>query len=581
MAYELYKNSYREEVFKAINDYNIFIGSKSYESYGLLNQDEAISLYLGFLINEYNLSSDELGFIMSNHFYFIDTLYDGINYFGDSNPKFIILNSETGEYENIALPGNPSYRMAPIFYDNGIYDGHDTGFEGLKSYAIAYSNVTSDDLSYWVSQKNLFSPGAMKAAYGTFLTALLVIYEHDRIADQAAKTYNVTWDRKTPVMVSMNNDVEDAYITGESDHNMGMDVIGDPINVYNFRLTCSFAFSLVEELVAHNVYNTTDIGSVTLGILQHIAEGEKFITYYSNGYLIVYTEENNNSVLYIDLINGIVRDVHTGNILGVPCFHDGKTNQSIEYGENLLNSSNGFSEQLEIVGNASIMFGGVFGSLITGSVTSGGIGTSIAGLTLSNPIGVLIVGTFVLAITFDACRPLFADIYDYMGKPDLAEYYRNNNVFDMLVDMYSFDPIIDKLMGLPPGTHASLVTIINPANILRAGIIISLTKKQIPSINGGALITGLKEAQKYKNSGSGDGNESLFILNWFRAAKNFIKTGSQNIVDGIATKSPSLVAKGIAKVTVGTGIAEFGTFYAIFQHLPNLGDYIVKVIKNI
>lgn len=452
-------------------------------------------------------------------------------------------------------------------------------FKGLKSYTIAYSNITSNDLSHLVSKKDIFSSVAMKTAYGTLSTGLLVIYEHDCVADQAAKTYNVTWDRKTPVMVSMNNDVEDAYITGESDHNMGMDVIGDPINVYNFRLTCSFAFSLVEELVAHNVYNTTDIGSVTLGILQHIAEGEKFITYYSNGYLIVYTEENNNSVLYIDLINGIVRDVHTGNILGVPCFHDGKTNQSIEYGENLLNSSNGFSEQLEIVGNASIMFGGVFGSLITGSVTSGGIRTSIAGLTLSNPIGVLIVGTFVLAITFDACRPLFADIYDYMGKPDLAEYYRNNNVFDMLVDMYSFDPIIDKLMGLPPGTHASLVTIINPANILRAMIL--LNKNPFKGKNIEISLKVAKEATKIGKINGPEGNETSFILNFFKAVVSNFKLGFKNAGDGIKNNNPPLIAKGFSEIVKGALLGEFISFFTLSKIVPkNTWNYFIKIIKN-
>ena len=42
----------------------------------------------------------------------------------------------------------------------------------------------------------------MKAAYGTFLEALLVIYCHDMVADVAAYKYNVTWSRTTPVVVS-------------------------------------------------------------------------------------------------------------------------------------------------------------------------------------------------------------------------------------------------------------------------------------------------------------------------------------------------------------------------------------------
>lgn len=45
---------------------------------------------------------------------------------------------------------------------------------------LAYSNVSSDILRYWLSKNNQFGSGSMNAAYGTFLTALLVIYEHDR-----------------------------------------------------------------------------------------------------------------------------------------------------------------------------------------------------------------------------------------------------------------------------------------------------------------------------------------------------------------------------------------------------------------
>ena len=38
----------------------------------------------------------------------------------------------------------------------------------------------------------LLSAGEMKAAYGSFLSALLVIYEHDKLADKFANYYNVT-----------------------------------------------------------------------------------------------------------------------------------------------------------------------------------------------------------------------------------------------------------------------------------------------------------------------------------------------------------------------------------------------------
>ncbi|WP_054835024.1 hypothetical protein [Methanobrevibacter arboriphilus] len=371
-AYSMYKNDYREEVFRAIKDLNLYIGSDAYLTYGddSLTSSEIIDIYLNHLrYNIYGLSDEEYDFVVSNHNYFVDVILNSIYYYGDEPPNIIITNPETRKDEKLNLPGNPSLRIANIYYDNNIYEGNDTGFEGMKSYAVAMTNISSEILSYWVSQKDSFNFGAMKAAYGTFLTALLVIYEHDRIADQAANAFNVSWSRTTPIMVSMNNEVEKAYITGEMDHHMGMDVIGDPINIYNFRMTCSFAFSLVEELVGgHNVWNNSEIGSVNLGILESIALGDKLVSYYSNGYLVVYTENNPDSALYIDLVSGIVRDAFSGDILGYPCYCGPITDGAVDYAQRILSGGQPLID-LEKMGNASINFGSSFG-LIMGSLAT-------------------------------------------------------------------------------------------------------------------------------------------------------------------------------------------------------------------
>jgi hypothetical protein len=86
----------------------------------------------------------------------------------------------------------------------------------------------------------------MKAAYGTFLTSLLIIKCHDMVADQAATAYNVTWSRTTPVVVSHCDDAASTYITEESDLRMGMDVNGTVSNVGAFRFACSSTFSPIE-----------------------------------------------------------------------------------------------------------------------------------------------------------------------------------------------------------------------------------------------------------------------------------------------------------------------------------------------
>ncbi|SDA73503.1 hypothetical protein SAMN02910315_02459, partial [Methanobrevibacter millerae] len=84
--------------------------------------------------------------------------------------------------------------------------------------------------------------------------------------DCIIETFNAS--RHLPVAFSLCNDYNCLYITGESDHSMGMTVAGDAENVWKFRFTCSFAYSLLEQLVGTNIWEDHNIGSVTLGLLQ-------------------------------------------------------------------------------------------------------------------------------------------------------------------------------------------------------------------------------------------------------------------------------------------------------------------------
>jgi len=58
-------------------------------------------------------------------------------------------------------------------------------------------------LIIWLKQYFKYPVGAMKAAYGTFLTVLLMEYVHDQVANEAANGFNVTWARTKPIVVSV------------------------------------------------------------------------------------------------------------------------------------------------------------------------------------------------------------------------------------------------------------------------------------------------------------------------------------------------------------------------------------------
>ena len=261
-----------------------------------------------------------------------------------------------GNYRYLNLPCEHVHRVSNIFYSN-IEDenGVSIGYEGMRSFAITKSNLTNASLSYWLNQKSLYSPGLMKAAYGTFLTAYLVIWENDRVADEAASRFNVTWSRTAPVCVSLCNDYNCLYITGESDHRMGREAIGNSSNIWKFNFATSFSFSLIEQLVGNNIWNDTTIGSVTLGLLQSFLNNETLEIFTSNGYIFIKRANDNTLLLFLDAKTGIVRDVFSFNgLLGtMPCYHDNVTERGWNYGTNLLNHNSKEYHDLMNISTAS------------------------------------------------------------------------------------------------------------------------------------------------------------------------------------------------------------------------------------
>lgn len=53
-----------------------------------------------------------------------------------------------------------------------------------------------------------------------------------RVADMVADVFDVYWFRSSPVAFSLCNDFNCLYITGESDHGMGMTVGGRDSDVW-------------------------------------------------------------------------------------------------------------------------------------------------------------------------------------------------------------------------------------------------------------------------------------------------------------------------------------------------------------
>ncbi len=349
--YLMYKNEYRNVVFDAISKFNSLLADLELLN---LNDSDKLNLML-YLLQEvksyYSLTDNETDFVLKHYHLFIDAIGFDINYGGDDAPN-IMFGDEKEKY-NLKFLDNTIHRISLIYYDNLIDENNlNIGYEGLRSFAFVTSNVSNSKLKYWLDYGELLSAGEMKAAYGSFLSALLVIYEHDKLADKFANYYNVTWNRVSPVVFSMCNDYRSVYITGESDHGMGMKVQGNDSNIWNFRFACSFSYSIIEQMVGTFIWNNTEIGTVTLSMIVDFLNNNSWDILANDKYLI-FKNDQKGMFLILDKATGIVRDAMLSDslICVMPCYHDNITEDAREYGYNLLNMSSLESKYLDSVGN--------------------------------------------------------------------------------------------------------------------------------------------------------------------------------------------------------------------------------------
>lgn len=430
LFYQYFKNNYSTKVFEAIKFLNnVFASMKEgvwepngyYLSFAKAANIDASNFnlvynrFLNYLQLDYKLTNSELDFVKNHKNYFIDMIEMTADYHGDVTPD---INFEyNGQHKLLNPPSSYAYRISNIYYTD-ITDENNMsiGYEGMRSFAVVKNNLTSNDLRYWLDQKELYAPGLMKAAYGTFLTPLIVIYENDRVADEFATEFNVTWSRISPACVSLCNDYNSLYITGESDHNMGREAIGNISNVWKFNYATSFSFSLVEQLVGNNVWNTTVIGSVTLGLIESFMNNETLEIFTSNGYTFIKHADDNSTLLFLDLETGIVRDYFSNyGLLGtMPCYHDNITENAWNYGGKILNKSSNDYSDLESIGNYSInnvlfntslgndwselesFFTSLIVGIVGGELVLAGITLTAGGL-ITGDVPVSIAGIFLFA----------------------------------------------------------------------------------------------------------------------------------------------------------------------------------------
>ena len=280
----------------------------------------------------------------------------------------------------------------------------------------------------------------------TFSSSLLVIYENDCVADESATRFNVSWSRVSPVCVSLCNDYNCLYITGESNHLMGREAIGNATDVWNFNFATSFSFSLVEQLVGNNIWNTTIIGSVTLGLIESYLNNESLEIFISNGYVFIRCLGDNSALLFLDLETGIVRDCFSyyGLLGTMPCYHDNITENAWNYGNKLLNQSSYEFDCLRNIFSISVL-SSVF--VESGSLILEGLGGASLGSAL-----VIFIPLFIVLFP-DLSNELWIEFISLLN-PSYKEYLNMSMMENMSQIDYCLFGTVNNILYL---NHSSLL----------------------------------------------------------------------------------------------------------------------------
>ncbi|WP_048080198.1 right-handed parallel beta-helix repeat-containing protein [Methanobacterium arcticum] len=304
-AYMTWQNSYSLSVFNAIlfaNQYVPFISNSA--------------AFWNYVTATYNLTSSELAFVQNHRQDFMDNMTFNMFYSGVPGMNLTVTDPQNNNTISLNFPGNVIQRTSQV-----IYSG--SPCEGVKSFAIATTDVTNDVLQYWSDQYSNYHTGAMNAAYNTFLAALLVEYLHDQIADNITTPLNVSWSRTSPIIVSAGLDAYELYLTLECDHSMGMTVVGTPENISGFNYDASSAISLIEYAIMNyesddptfQSYSTNGaFSSVMMSLLYAYMNNNTSVeTFIQGGFIIMKSKYNNDNFIVIDPETGIVRDINTVN----------------------------------------------------------------------------------------------------------------------------------------------------------------------------------------------------------------------------------------------------------------------------
>ena len=180
--------------------------------------------------------------------------------------------------------------------------------------------------------------GFMKAAYGSFLEGLLVIYCNDLVADCSALRFNVSWERTSPMVMSVRDDNARTVMSGESSFYFGRTAYGDLDAVRAFYFACSASFSPIEQYVGTALFpRISDNSSVTTGLGFILNNGGSIEIIQDGNFTLIREAGSNERVLVFDSNTGLLHDQML-EFYGAFCYSNQQTDWAYDLGRELLDN---------------------------------------------------------------------------------------------------------------------------------------------------------------------------------------------------------------------------------------------------
>lgn len=286
----------------------------------------------------YTQSYDELGIRYSLAKYYQKTIYD-FNYksydeitkHNTKSIRFTNTNTPvTFNYFGNSIVGYPSKehiitkfnvngreeleKQETISYGLGEKYRKTLGFEVLQAYSIVREKVTKDILKSWVNKNKLYLDrfGVMNV-YGMHLASLETVWLTDKLADEYASKFNVSWKRSNAVTVLGGINLEDTYLD-VLNADMGMDVKGNEDDVLSFRFMNSLQLPNIEEYsleeVATRFWNITTNSQDNM--YTAIINSKTSIAVIGE-MMYVFAEDGSNSAIVANTTSGVVSVIYSHN----------------------------------------------------------------------------------------------------------------------------------------------------------------------------------------------------------------------------------------------------------------------------